>query len=112
MRKGVDEMRFGKGLCPVDPADILDRGETAEAAAPERIIDHLAFGHIESGMRRAEALGQRASDGTRSMGFARRLDQLRAKGQVCMAVRGVEIVVLDEHRRRQHDIGVARRLPS
>ena len=39
---------------------------------------------------------------------SRRLDRLGAELQILVAAAGVEVVVLEEHRRRQHDVGVAR----
>ena len=42
--------------------------------------------------------------------FARRLDQLRPEDDVLMAAAAIDVVVLEEHRRRQHDVGHLRRL--
>ncbi len=37
--------------------------------------------------------------------FARRLDQLAAEDDVLVAAAPVDVVMLEEHRRRQHDVG-------
>ena len=56
----------------------------------------------------AEPLGERRDHIVVGAAALRRLDRLRAELQILVAAGGVEVVVLEEHRRRQHDVGDAR----
>ena len=76
----------------------------------QRPVDELARAHAEAGMLRADALRQRADDLVVGAALARRLDELRPEHDVLVAAALVEVVVLHEHRRRQHDVGHQRRL--
>ena len=58
----------------------------------------------------AEALGERADHLVIGAAFARRLDQLRAEQNVLVAAGLVDVVMLEEHGRRQHDVGHLGRL--
>ena len=66
--------------------------------------------HGEAGMLGAEALRQRADHLVVGAAFAGRLDQLRPEQDVLVAAALVDVVVLEEHGRRQHDVGHLRRL--
>ena len=56
----------------------------------------------------AEPPGQRANHLVVGAAIRRRLDRLRRELQILVRARGIEVVVLQEHRRRQNDVGVAR----
>ena len=64
----------------------------------------------EAGVVEAEPVGQRREDLVIGAALARRLDQLRPEENVLMAAALVDVVVLEKHRRRQHDVGNRRRL--
>ena len=66
----------------------------------------LALGQAEAGhVRDAEALGQFLDDEVIGARPFRRLDQLRAEQDVLVAAAAIDVVMLEEHRRGQHDIG-------
>ena len=51
---------------------------------------------------------ERADDVVVRAAFAGRIDRLRRELEVLVGARGIEVVVLEEHRRRQDDVGMAR----
>ena len=66
--------------------------------------------HGEAAVLGADALGERADDLVVGAALARRLDELRPEQDVLVAAALVEVVVLHEHGRRQHDVGHQGRL--
>ncbi len=98
-------MRGGEIGLAVDPAVFLKLGERAPTGLAQADIDQFARGHVETGMADAEPLRQRANHLVIGAAFAPRLDQLRPEQNILAAAGGIEIVVLDEHGGRQHDVG-------
>ena len=58
----------------------------------------------------AEALGQPAHHLVVVAAFARRLDQLGPEDEILVAAAAIDVVVLEEHGRRQHHVGHLRGL--
>ena len=108
MREAVQKMRFLERRLAIEPARRLEFGQRPAAGGAQRRVDDLAGAHLKAGMLGAEALRQRADHFVVGAAALRRLDRLAAELQILMAAAGVDVVVLEEHRRRQHDIGMAR----
>ncbi len=64
--------------------------------------------HGEGGMSCADALGERRDHFVIRAAAGRRVDRLGRKLEMLVTPRSVEVVVLEEHGRRQNDVGVAR----
>ena len=108
MGEAVEEVRLLEGRLAVDPTRRLQFGERPAARGPERFIDDLARRHREAAVFCPQAPGQRANHLVVGAAILRRLDRLRRELQMLVRARGIEVVVLQEHRRRQNDVGVAR----
>ena len=106
VRESVDEMRGLEIGLHVDPFVVLEAREVAEAALAEHDVDMLLLGQAEARhMRDAEPLGQFLDDemvGARPLG---RVDQLRPEDDVLVAAAAIDVVMLEEHGGRQHDVG-------
>ena len=104
------EMRLLERRLKVEPARRLQRREVAVARFAQGPVDDLARAHRERRVLGAETLRQRDDHLVVRAAALRRLDDLRRELQVLVAARGVDVVVFEEHRRGQHDVGVARRV--
>ena len=92
------------------PALGLERRGVGVARALERRVDQLPRGHVEARMLGAQSPGERANDVVVGAGLGVGLDHAGAHEQVAVAAAHVDVVVLEEGRGRQHDVGVARRV--
>ena len=108
--EAVDVVRGGEVRLHVEPVRRLGLGERAPARRLQRRVDELARAHVEAAMRDAEPGGKAVDHVVIGAALARRVDQLQPQPDVLVAAAGVEIVVLQKHRRRQDDVGGARRL--
>ena len=103
--KAVNVMGGGKIRLAVDPVFGFEFSERAPSGFLQRGVDQLPRGHGEARMFRAQPFGQSANDFVIGAAFAGRLDELWSEQKILTATGGVEIVVLDEHGRRQHHVG-------
>ena len=106
----VEEMRLFEGLLAVDPAALLQFGQGAAPGLAQGLVDDHARAHVEGRMPKPEPARQTADDFVVAAALARRLDQLRPEQDVLLAAALVHVVVLDEHGRRQNDVGHAGRI--
>ena len=88
----------------------LQAFDIAVAALLERGVDQFARRHLETGMHRLEAAAEALQHLVVGAALAGRIDQLGADRNMLMAAAVIEIVVLHEHGRRQHDVGHLGRL--
>ena len=106
VREAVDEMRGLEIGLHVDPFLLLEAREIAEPALAQHDVDMLLLGQPEARhVSDAETLGQFLDDemvGARPFG---RIDQLRPQDDVLVAAAAIDVVVLEEHGGRQHDVG-------
>ena len=105
MAEAVEEMRVGERQSHVVAALLANRGGIGQAGSSERLLDDLPLRHLEAGMAGAQALGERADDEMIGSRLGIRLDHLARDLQVRVAARDIDVVVLEEGRRRQHDVG-------
>ena len=112
VRKAVEIMRGAEIRLEVAPQIGLQRRDVAVAALLQRGVDQFARRHLESGMHGIEAAAETLQHLMVGAAFAGRVDQLGADRNVLMAAAVIEIVVLHEHRRRQHDVRHLRRSRS
>ena len=68
-------------------------------------VDQFARRHLKARMDGADASGDPLQHLVIGAALAGRIDQLRPDRDMLVAAAEIEIVVLHEHRRRQHDIG-------
>ena len=76
-----------------------------QARDGERALDDLPFAHGEAGMLGAEPPRERADDVMVGPRIGKGLDHLARHLQEAVAARDVDVVVLEEGRRRQDDVG-------
>src|ERR1700738_1855771 len=105
MRETIKVMRRAKIRLDVAPQISLQRLDVAMTALFEGGVDQLARRHFESGMHGVEAAAKAPQYLMIGTAFAGRLDQLGADRNMLMAAPVIEIVVLHEHGRGQHDVG-------
>ena len=103
-------MRLPERRLAVDPAVGFEFGQRAALGHPQHLVDQFARAHVKAAMRGAETLGQAGDHLVIGAAFARRLDQLRPEDEILVAAAAIDVVVLEEGRRRQHDVGHLRRL--
>ena len=105
MAEALQEMRGLEIGLEIDPALRLERLE-AQAAFRQHQVDMLALAHAESRhIRHTQPLSQFLDHVMVGARAGRRLDHLRPQRDVLVAAALVDVVVLQEHRRRQHDVG-------
>ncbi len=83
-------------------------GGIGMAAGLECRLDQVPFAHGKTGMHGAEALGQGREHGMIAAAFGKGCEQLAGDLQPRVARGGVQIVMFEEHGRRQDDIGIGR----
>ena len=110
VREAGEEMRVLEARHGVDPAFAQHRRGIRPARRAQRRVDDLHRRHLEAGMLGAQPRCQALQYLVVRAALAGRLDQLRADLDVAVPAGLVQIVVLHEHRCRQHDVGPARRL--
>ena len=110
MGKAVEIMRGAEIRLEVAPQIGLEPFDVAVAALLQRRVDQFARRHLEAGMLGVEPAAEALQHLVVGAAFAGRLDQLGADRNVLVAAAVIEIVMLHEHRRRQHDVGHLRRL--
>ena len=110
MREAVEVMRGAEIRLDVAPQIRLERFDIAVAALLQRGVDQFARRHLEAGMHGVEAAAERLQHLVVGAAFAGRIDQLGADRNMLVAAAVIEIVMLHEHGRRQHDIGHRSRL--
>ena len=108
VRKAVEEMRLAERRLAVEPARSFELRERSPSRDAQSLVDDLAWAHIEAAMLGAEPAGERAEDIVVRAAFVGRIDRLRRELEKLMRACGVDVVVLEEHRRGQNDIGKAR----
>ena len=104
MAEPFQEMRALERRIGVEESFLLKGFQRSSVGLSQGPVDVLARRHSETGVFRAQAFGQRADHFVVRAAFPRRLDELRAKHQMRVPAALIEIVMLHEHRRRQHDI--------
>jgi hypothetical protein len=109
LRKAGQKMRVLESRRRVDPAFARDRFGVRPAGGFQGRVDEFHRGHFESGMFRAQKTRQRLYQFVIGTAFARRLDQLRPDLDVAVTAGLINVIMLHEHRRGQHDIGPASR---
>ena len=89
----------------VGPALRLQRLEARIARAAERGVGDLGRGHRIARMIDAEPLRERRCHLVVRPALARRLDDLRAGDDIAVPAALVDVVMLQEHGGRQHEVG-------
>ena len=110
MAEPVEEM---PGLEPgpaIEPDAFLERVRPGQAAGAQCLLDDLESGHLEAGMAGAEALRQAADHLVVRAALGVGRQDGAADLQKGVAAGGVDVVVFEKRRRRQHDIGHRRGL--
>ena len=110
MRKTVKVMRGPEIRLNIAPQVGLQRCDIAMAALLQRGVDQFARRHLEGGVHRVEAPAKSLQYFMVGAAFAWRIDQFGADRDMLLATAVIEIVVLHEHGRRQHDVGHLGRL--
>ena len=90
------------------PLDV--RPGVPHARAAEGLVHDLPRGHPQSRMLGPQPTRELADDEVVLPALSRRLDDLPRDLEVRVAARGVEVVVLEEHGRGEHDVGIGGRL--
>ena len=108
MGEAVEIMRLLERRPAVEPAPRLEFGQRPAPGDAQRLVDDLARAHLEAAMFGAERAwrARRSPRGWSGSPPAARSSWREL--QVLMRARGIDVVVLEEHRRGQHDVGVAR----
>ena len=105
MAEAVEEMRLLEGRRAIEPAALVEGGGVGQPGEAQRLLDDLPLAHLEAAMLRAQPARQLADHvvvGARlGIGLHHRAGEL----QIGVAAGGVDVVMLQEGRRRQHDIG-------
>ncbi len=107
--EALQVVRRLEGGLAVDPLRRLELGQRAPAGLLQRPIDEFARAHVEALVLGTDALGEGRDDVVVGAALARRIEQLGAQQNVLVAAALIEVVVLDEHGRGQHDVGEFRR---
>ena len=109
--EAVDVVRRLEIRLAVDPALGFELGERAPAGLLQACQSIISRGVMSKpGCSAPSALRQRADHLVVGTAFARRLDRLGAEHDVLVAAALIDVVVLHEHGRRQHQVGHPRGL--
>ena len=104
--EAVEEMRLLERRLAIEPRCSPRARRASRGPRRASVQSMISRGLMaKPGWRGAEPLGERADDFVVGAAASRRLDRLGAELQILVAAAGVEVVVLEEHRRRQHDVG-------
>src|ERR1700733_8840456 len=108
VRKAIKEMRGFERRLAVEPARGFELCERASSRDAQGLVDDLAWTHVESAVLGAEPASERANDLMIRAASFRRIDRLWRELEKLMCACGVDVVVLEEHRRREHNVGKTR----
>src|SRR5208337_5278741 len=103
----TEEMRLFERRLQVEPALRLQRRQIAVTGRAQRPIDDFARRHGKGRVFGADALRDRGDHLVVRAASSRRLDRLRSELEVLMASGRVNVVVLEKHRRRKNNVGIA-----
>ena len=110
MSEPVQEMHVLEGFGAIDPARFMHAPRIGQPRGPKRRIDHLPRRHLETWMLGAETFCQGAKDVVVRAALADRLDDLPGDLQKSVAAGDIDVVMFEERRCRQDDVGHRRRL--
>src|SRR5438552_12870384 len=102
MGEAIEEMGILEGLLNIDPVMLIEGAESRPVRDLERLIDDIAYAHLESAMFGADEARQIADHLVVASAFAGRLDELSAPHDVLMTAALLAVVVLQEHGWGQH----------
>ena len=102
-------MRVFKGWRTIDPAALCGRPCITLTGSLKRRFDQLPGGHIETRMLRAESFGQCIHHIDIAAAFAVRLQHPRPYGERSVSPSHVDVIVFQEHCRREENICVSGR---
>src|SRR6516165_9338143 len=108
--EALDIVSRGKIRLAINPTLLLQLGERTPARVLQRPINQLARRHGKAGMLSTEASRQRADHLVIGATLTGRLDQLWPEQNVLMPAALIDVVMLEEHGRRQHNVCHARGL--
>ncbi len=105
MPETFEEMRAREIRRFVVPARGVDRVSGRIARCLQRPIDQLPLAHLEAGMPRSQASGKFAQNPMVGPALGVGLDDLLGHLQIGVPAGLIDIVVFEERRRGQHDVG-------
>ena len=89
----------------VDPVLLREFVDAAPAGLLQDVVRELARAHRKTGMAGADRLGNGADRVVIGPALSRRVDELAGEFQILMAAARIDVVMFEEHRGGQHDIG-------
>ena len=104
-RKATQEMRGVEIRLEINPALVLDPVQTAKSGGGQGFVDDFQLAHLEAAMGAAKAAGQFRQHIMIAAAACRAVDGFRREMEMAVPAGGINVVMLQEHRRRQHDIG-------
>src|SRR5512132_3756645 len=102
--KSVKIMRLAEWRLAIKPAIGGELGERSTFGYPQHLIDQVARAHLESMVVGPKAFGERANHFVIVAAFTRRLDQFGPENEILVPASAINIVVLEEGRRRKYHI--------
>src|SRR5215510_1666925 len=103
-RKTVKIMRLAERRLAIEPAIGGELGKRSTLGYPQHLIDQVARTHRESTVVSAKAFGEGANHFVIVAAFTRRLDQFGPENEILVPASAINIVVLEEGRRRKNHI--------
>ena len=110
MPEPVEKMRGLEWLCAIEPGALDKFLRPGQAAGPQGLGDDLERGHPEPAMLGAEPFGESRNAPRGSSGTRHRAAHRPVHLQEGVGAGGVDVVMFEERRRRQHDVGHRRGL--
>src|SRR6516225_10434383 len=108
--EAIEKVPLPERRLAVNPAVGIKLGQGAALRYLQHLVDQLARAHAEAAVLGTNALGERRNHFVIIAALAWRLDQLRPENDVLVAAAAIDVVVLEERSRRQHDVGYQRGL--
>ena len=108
--ESVKEMGVLEGKREILPAVFVVLLRVPHAGGAQRLVHDFPGCHVEPAVLRTQPFGQLRNHVVVLAAFGVRLDDFLRHLEVGMPARGVHVVVLEEGRRRQHDVGESRGL--
>src|SRR5262245_61071855 len=103
-RKSVKVMRLAEGRLAIEPTIGGEFGKRSTLGYPQHLVDQVARAHLESTVVGTKAFGECANHLMIVAAFARRLDQFGSENEILVSASAINIVVLEEGRRRERHI--------
>src|SRR5205823_4053718 len=110
MRKTVEKMAGLETRAAIEPAVLQEAVRFRKPADSQSSVDHLDGAHRKAGVARPETIGEPADHVVVGAALSIGIQYRAADLQVSVGARWINIVMLEERRCRQYDIGHRRGL--